>query len=93
MQLRLDFVSFTITGPSTSTLSSAALLNGNIIQTPGNGVAVTDASRCLADQFSVTNPGGTAPPTICGVNTGEHSKLFFLREPRGSGSKPTLSII
>jgi hypothetical protein len=31
---------------------------------------------CLTDTFSVTNPGGNAPPTICGINTGYHSKSF-----------------
>ncbi len=32
------------------------------------------ASNCLTDTFEVTNPGGVTPPTICGTNTGEHSK-------------------
>ncbi len=31
------------------------------------------ASRCLVDSFSVTNPGGSIPPTICGLNDNEHS--------------------
>ena len=30
------------------------------------------ASQCLTDTFSVTNPGGPAPPVICGTNTGKH---------------------
>eukprot|EP00095_Tigriopus_kingsejongensis_P011402 maker-scaffold68_size422247-snap-gene-3.22 protein:Tk11402 transcript:maker-scaffold68_size422247-snap-gene-3.22-mRNA-1 annotation:"PREDICTED: uncharacterized protein LOC100161421" len=33
------------------------------------------ASQCLADSFSATNPGGSLPPTICGMNTGEHMYL------------------
>ena len=71
MQLRLDFNSFTITGPSTSTLSNIKLKFGQPVST---GLSHTTGSRCLADRFSVTNPGGQAPPVICGVNTGEHSR-------------------
>ena len=33
-------------------------------------------SQCLDDTFSVTNPGGISPPTICGKNQGRHSKLL-----------------
>ena len=34
------------------------------------GSKVTDVSRCIDDQFSVTSPGNAAPPVICGTNTG-----------------------
>ena len=27
---------------------------------------------CIYDTFTVTNPGGTSPPIICGYNTGQH---------------------
>ncbi|XP_040572541.1 uncharacterized protein [Lepeophtheirus salmonis] len=62
-QLRLDFTTFDITGPSTNTISvgkNAALKE------------VTNEQRCLTDTFAVTNPGGASPPVICGMNSGEH---------------------
>eukprot|EP00096_Caligus_rogercresseyi_P010378 TRINITY_DN375_c0_g1_i1.p1 TRINITY_DN375_c0_g1~~TRINITY_DN375_c0_g1_i1.p1 ORF type:complete len:395 (+),score=18.45 TRINITY_DN375_c0_g1_i1:51-1235(+) len=65
-QLRLDFNTFTIAGPATATTSVA--------KTPA-GKELTDEQRCLTDTFSVTNPGGSTPPTICGVNNGEHMFL------------------
>ena len=27
---------------------------------------------CQTDTLTVTNPGGSTPPTICGYNTGQH---------------------
>ena len=27
---------------------------------------------CIYDTFTVTTPGSTAPPVICGYNTGQH---------------------
>ena len=63
-QLRLDFLNFVVTGPSTSTVS-------NFI--PISALPSTDRSRCLVDQFSVTSPGNPAPPVICGMNTNQHS--------------------
>ena len=30
--------------------------------------------QCLTDSFTVTSPGSTVPPEICGFNTNEHSK-------------------
>ncbi len=77
-QIRLDFESFTITGPTTITNSIAkrvaksGVVNGETI---GDGVAsVADFGNCRTDTFSVTNPDGPSPPTICGVNSGEHSE-------------------
>ena len=49
------------------TISTNLIVNAN---------AVTPSSQCLVDQFSVTNPGGDAPPIICGQNSGEHSKEY-----------------
>jgi len=72
-QLRLDFDTFAITGPSTG--SGATTDDGECAygtfgsQGPGTCSA---ASQCLTDTFSVTNPGGPAPPVICGTNTGKH---------------------
>ncbi len=37
--------------------------------------AATTSTQCLTDTFSVTNPGGSAPPVICGENAGEHREL------------------
>ena len=68
-QLRLDFDSFVIAGPSTSSVSSIKLING-VVST--GGLSHTVGTQCLEDTFSVTNPGGKSPPQICGINTGEH---------------------
>ena len=58
--LRLDFNSFNIAGPSTSTVAVIDLLNGqpvNLNET--DAVQAALGTRCLTDTFSVTNPGGT----------------------------------
>ena len=34
-------------------------------------------SQCLTDTFTVSSPGTTNPPVICGVNSGEHSEQNF----------------
>ena len=36
------------------------------------------ATQCLTDTFTVTNPSGLTPPSICGLNTNSHSKIFFI---------------
>ena len=72
-QLRLDFDTFVISGPSTSTTIVTNLLNGapaRLAET--DAVAASLSTRCLTDTFAVTNPGGPTPPLICGTNTGEH---------------------
>ncbi|XP_059097602.1 uncharacterized protein LOC131891926 [Tigriopus californicus] len=70
-QLRLDFNQFMITGPSTSSdvVSKQKL---GVVGAPGATKAISLASRCLTDTFSVTSTTGQAPPSICGINTGEH---------------------
>lgn len=73
MQLRLDLNSFVIAGPSTLSVVVGKTVNGIVVGGTG-GKEVSAATQCLTDRFSVTNPGGIAPPTICGTNTGEHSK-------------------
>lgn len=71
-QLRLDFDQFVITGPSSDTNSIGKAVDGVIRQANAKGNAVTPATQCLTDTFQVSNPGGAAPPVICGTNTGEH---------------------
>ena len=77
-QLRLDFESFIINQPSTDAIPAKAT-SGNIIVDAAKGSDVTLNTRCLTDVFSVSNPGGQAPPQICGNNNNEHSKvhIFF----------------
>jgi len=72
-QLRLDFTTFTLTGPAslTDTLNTLqTILNG--VPIAGGGVASSGLTRCDTDQFSVTAPGSHGSPVICGVNTGAH---------------------
>ncbi len=64
-QLRLDFESFIIAGPSTN---SDVSFDKPIV----GQYSVTDSNRCLMDFFSMSNPGGGAPPVLCGLNSGEH---------------------
>merc|ERR1712223_1786792 len=91
-QLRLDFDSFSITGPSsgsgndgsalagcgingqiTNGATSSPPVPGDCTKSGGEGLAAYwPYSQCLDDSFSVTNPGGISPPTICGKNQGRH---------------------
>ena len=73
--MRLDFSTFVITGPSTSVTTAYSILNGEI--TPAGGSGASHGTRCLTDTFSVS-PAADYNPTICGTNTGEHSKLDIL---------------
>ena len=50
LQIRLDFNTFIISGPSTRTLTAGLILNGNLVQTAG--VEVSDSGRCLTDIFT-----------------------------------------
>ena len=73
--MRLDFDTFTITGPSTLTTSTVKTIGGSVAT---DGAESSGASQCATDLFSVTNPGGSnTPPSICGTNTGEHSMIYF----------------
>ncbi len=69
-QLRLQFDTFTITGPSISTVSSLRIVNGAPVS--AGGVTASQATQCLTDVFNVVNSGGYNVPNICGVNRGEH---------------------
>ena len=75
IQLRLDFNTFTIAGPSTATSTVAKMAGGSI--SPTGARAVTTATQCLTDTFTMTGVPGGLPPTICGTNTGYHGKLSF----------------
>jgi hypothetical protein len=74
-QLRLDFNTFVITGPSTLATTTVKILNG-APSTAGKGAST--ASQCLTDTFSVTTATGGSSNVLCGVNTGEHSKIELL---------------
>ncbi len=78
-QMRLDFDSFVISGPSTATTSNAKALNGDI---GAGGKEINEASRCLTDTFSVSNQ--RTFPLICGTNSGYHGNFFwdFCFEPK-----------
>lgn len=58
------------TGPSTSTTSVFKML-GQALNSAG-GVAVSEATQCLTDGFSVTNQN--TMPLICGTNSGYHGE-------------------
>ena len=74
VQLRLDFETFNILGPSTDSIT---------VQSVSNNVALAAGTQsnlntvCLDDSFSVSNPGGQSPPVICGNNNDMHSKLYL----------------
>ena len=68
-QIRLDFSTFVITGPSTSSVSVGKMLAGDF--NPG-GVAMADTTQCLTDTFSISNQ--VTVPTICGTNSGYHGE-------------------
>ena len=79
-QIRLDFTLFSLAPPFTcgkSTTSVACTItDGPLIGGWGHvardtcNVAVT--GDCIYDTFTVTTPGSSAPPVICGYNTGQH---------------------
>ena len=76
--MRLDFEDFTIAQPTTSPDIVAKATSGKIVALPTGGTGgkdVTLASRCQVDLFTISNPGGASPPTICGNNDGDHSNI------------------
>ena len=77
MQLRLDFIAFALSGPSTISDSIGRAAAGRLIKNNGGtfGVEVTDAGQCLTDAFTVSSPGNTVPPVLCGNLQGEHGWL------------------
>ena len=58
-KLRIDFDTMVLSDPTTMTSTAV----------------VTDGARvghCQTDTLTVSNPGGSQPPVICGYNTGQH---------------------
>ena len=70
-QIRLDFQTFVITGPSTDTAS----VQTTTATAPGAGKKFSYASRCLTDAFEVS--GAPMVPTLCGTLTGEHGNFMI----------------
>jgi len=75
--IRLDFTSFTITGPSTVTTVQLNRKLGSpasvMEDTAGAAYGANLATNCQSDAFYVTSASpSSAPPTICGVNTDFH---------------------
>ena len=48
---------------------------------------------CIDDQFSVSGALGAGSPTICGTNTGYHSKFETIFLPDGTRSELHLIIL
>ena len=69
----MDFNTFVIAGPST--LTDSLLFESGGSQTSVAGVAVSSATQCQTDTFSITGVPGGNPPVICGTNTGYHGKV------------------
>ena len=71
-QIRLDFQTFVITGPSTisTSITNLGVLNGDLAPVAGGTNVAEGAGRCLTDTFSITNQRSV--PAICGTNTGAH---------------------
>ena len=72
-QLRMDFETFNIAGPSGSATTVQTVSNNVVLGT--GGVESNFGTACLDDTFAVSNPNGQSPPVICGNNNGMHSKL------------------
>merc|ERR1712038_1522137 len=77
--LRLDFTTFTLTGPSTLSLANVRRRLGQPFHdhddaqdaTALQGSAFT--TNCFVDDFYVTSPSpSSTPPAICGTETGQH---------------------
>jgi len=70
-QIRLDFDTFIITGPVTTSLSIAKATGG--MAAPTAKTAMSHKTTCATDQFSVSNAPNV--PTVCGTLTGDH--IYF----------------
>jgi hypothetical protein len=73
-QLRIDFNTFVITGPSTSSVPESIHQMGEIPLVAINGDQESNwRSNCLLDSFSISGKSSANnPPTICGTNSGYH---------------------
>ena len=67
-QIRLDFNSFVISGPSTSTTTVGAIVMGTQQAVPPAANGVSESGQCNTDTFATTNQ--TTVPRICGPQTG-----------------------
>ena len=70
--MRLDFNTFAITGPSTSTVSIGKIIGGQVTDGKTAGKLYSYAGRCLTDVFTVS--GDVGVPPLCGTLSGEHGK-------------------
>jgi hypothetical protein len=66
-QIRLDFSTFVITGPTTTSTSVVKVLAG--AHNTG-GVGMSETTQCQTDTFTITNQ--VTVPLICGTNSGYH---------------------
>ena len=71
-QIRLDFVTFAITGPSTSVTSIGKANFGRL--NAAAGAAAAYGGKCQTDVFTVTNAPNV--PEICGTMVGEHGDYY-----------------
>lgn len=75
-QLRLDFTTFSITGPSTLTLVQVRRQSGQVTQNLPDAYALqgsTYTGMCFTDIFYAQGATpSSSPPGICGLNTGQH---------------------
>ena len=62
-KLRIDFDTMVLATPVTYAANPTAA------NTYLHGAYIGD---CTTDTLTVSNPGGSSPPTICGTNTGQH---------------------
>lgn len=74
-QLRLDFETFVIAGPSTATDSNAHMVGGFSSDNNQANVMVIGYGACLTDAFVVSGATDkSSSPNICGTNHGQHCK-------------------
>ena len=50
-------------------------------------------SQCSFDYFTITTPGNKAPPTICGTNSGYHSKIIARASCEAPGENTIVHIV
>jgi len=70
-QIRLDFVSFIITGPQTATASVGK--NSGVLFQGAQKNTFNFTGKCITDAFTVG--GGVGVPPLCGTLTGDH--IYF----------------
>jgi len=99
-QLRLDFDSFIINDPITATVTTAIVVNKVVIvKSVATAQAVNERGKCAIDTFQAFGDINQSvnPPTICGINTGQHMYLDasdqcnILQLGFGTGSSATLA--